>query len=488
LFFRNTLTHGARLAVSLVLVLLLILALLSLARFTTGLHPQYGIMVVAGIGFAILAFVRQDVAAVGLIFSMILSPEINVASLPGREVVIRFDDILVVIFFFSWLFKMAYYKDLGVLRVTPLNIPIAAYILIALLSSARAAAWGRINIINSLFYFLKYVEYFMIFFMFSNIIKTEEQLGRYIKAFLLAAAAVSIYGVWQVANGVSRISAPFEGIRGEANTYGGYLLLVIGLTAMSALKAPTLRPRLAYTAATAALMALLVATYSRASYLGLFMLGLALVPFIRRRERRMLIIYTIILLVVSPIFLPKKAFDRMLAPFRGDTEQVLPFLNLNSEDSSYYKINTAKYIVSLWEHYPVLGRGITGVGLVDSQYPRILGEMGIAGVLCFLWIITAIFKSFQKAMKSLDGFPERDIWQWRSVVAGYIAALAGLLVHAVGANTFIIVRIMEPFWFLTAIVVAIPAVMESKKNQNSGKTEKAQPVFPVFQPWRFREY
>jgi hypothetical protein len=39
---------------------------------------------------------------------------------------------------------------------------------------------------------------------------------------------------------------------------------------------------------------------------------------------------------------------------------------------------------------------------------------------------------------------------------GYLAGLVGLLVHSVGANTFIIVRIMEPFWFLTALIVMIP--------------------------------
>jgi hypothetical protein len=39
---------------------------------------------------------------------------------------------------------------------------------------------------------------------------------------------------------------------------------------------------------------------------------------------------------------------------------------------------------------------------------------------------------------------------------GYLAGFAGLLTHGIGANTFIIVRIMEPFWFFTAIVVMLP--------------------------------
>jgi hypothetical protein len=35
-------------------------------------------------------------------------------------------------------------------------------------------------------------------------------------------------------------------------------------------------------------------------------------------------------------------------------------------------------------------------------------------------------------------------------------------VHSIGANTFIIVRIMEPFWFFAAIVVALPGLALTK--------------------------
>ncbi len=37
-----------------------------------------------------------------------------------------------------------------------------------------------------------------------------------------------------------------------------------------------------------------------------------------------------------------------------------------------------------------------------------------------------------------------------------VSGLAGLLVHAIGANTFIIVRVLEPFWFFAAVVAALP--------------------------------
>jgi hypothetical protein len=42
------------------------------------------------------------------------------------------------------------------------------------------------------------------------------------------------------------------------------------------------------------------------------------------------------------------------------------------------------------------------------------------------------------------------------VALGFLAGTVGLLVHAIGSNTFIIVRIMEPFWFFAGIVVMLP--------------------------------
>ena len=53
---------------------------------------------------------------------------------------------------------------------------------------------------------------------------------------------------------------------------------------------------------------------------------------------------------------------------------------------------------------------------------------------------------------------------------GYLAGFLAMLVHAIGANTFIIVRIMEPFWFLTAIIIMIPTIEaeELKTKAESG--------------------
>jgi hypothetical protein len=45
------------------------------------------------------------------------------------------------------------------------------------------------------------------------------------------------------------------------------------------------------------------------------------------------------------------------------------------------------------------------------------------------------------------------------LIVGYIAGFIALIFHSIGANTFIIVRIMEPFWLFTGIIVLLPNLM-----------------------------
>ena len=81
-------------------------------------------------------------------------------------------------------------------------------------------------------------------------------------------------------------------------------------------------------------------------------------------------------------------------------------------------------------------------------------ETGIVGLLAFAWLVYALFRV------GLRTWREHQDDLLRGLSVGLIAGLIGLLVHAIGANTFIIVRIMEPFWFLTGIVISLVSINE----------------------------
>lgn len=86
-----------------------------------------------------------------------------------------------------------------------------------------------------------------------------------------------------------------------------------------------------------------------------------------------------------------------------------------------------------------------------------LVETGIIGIISFILLIAAIFKQGNMVFRETS-----DIFH-KGLSMGFLAGFIGLLVHAIGANTFIIVRIMEPFWFVLAMVAMIPE-LESKSS------------------------
>jgi signal transduction histidine kinase len=113
--------------------------------------------------------------------------------------------------------------------------------------------------------------------------------------------------------------------------------------------------------------------------------------------------------------------------------------------------------IQTWKKHPILGRGISGIGLIDGQYIRTLPEVGIIGLLAFLWLLWTIYKS------SLGIYKQMNDNLYKGLVLGFMAGFIGLAVHALTANTFIIIRIMEPFWFIAGIIMVLPAVKKEEE-------------------------
>ncbi len=98
---------------------------------------------------------------------------------------------------------------------------------------------------------------------------------------------------------------------------------------------------------------------------------------------------------------------------------------------------------------PLLGYGVTGYGFIDGQYFRTLIETGIIGFSAFIYLLYKIFSTI------LNAYRNTKDELFKGISLGILVGFAGLLTHALTANTFIIIRIMEPFWFVIAMVAAV---------------------------------
>jgi hypothetical protein len=441
--------------VSIVVSLLLLASIIfvSTSRESLPLFPL--ILVLAPIVF-VITFVNTDVALILLIFSMLFSPEFKLIDVPQRSVVFRIDDILLILVFFSWLAKTAINKELGLFRRTSLNSLILAYIVICILSTAIGILTGNISLSKSFFYILKYIEYFMLYFLVTNNIRDAKQVKTFIAAILITCALTCAYAISTVTlEGLLRATAPFEGAQSEPNTLGGYLVLLFPVTAGVFLYSPSRRWRICSGGLVFFIYFTLLHTLSRGSYLAFIFTYLTLT--ILTRKKRILLIGLLILgIFMIPATLPKKVTARIEKTFVPGVIYEPLGREVALDTSAASRVESWKRVFGQWTRRPFLGYGVTGVGLVDTQYPLVLGETGIVGFFIFIWLLMTILRHSLYIFNNID-----DDWS-RGISLGFLAGFIGLLVHGFAANTFIIVRIMEPFWFLAAIVIVLPQIQKEQ--------------------------
>jgi O-antigen ligase len=203
-------------------------------------------------------------------------------------------------------------------------------------------------------------------------------------------------------------------------------------------------------------------TLSRASYLAIIFSYLVLIILSKRKIILIGVLATIIVSVL--VFRPDAVFSRVKYTFSGGQSRLVKIGNTRLDSSSSARIRSWQESVEDWKKNPILGRGVSGYGFIDGQYIVNLVETGVVGLFAFLWLLWSIYKH------SLGIHRETNDELYKGLTLGFIAGFVGLTIHALTANTFIIIRIMEPFWFVTALVMMMPQIEEEEKREEPKAT------------------
>jgi hypothetical protein len=438
------------------IALILLLALgggLVVAQTTPGLSLSIALLC----SVLFVSFLNSELALHIILLSMLLSPEVVVGgvggisigkpAVKGEALVLRMEDLVLVTVAMAWFARTALFKELGLIRKTPLNPAILAYIVSLILATLLGVFMGSVRPVRGFFYTLKYIEFFVVYFMAVNYVQDEQPLRRLLTTAFLTCAISAVIGIAQLPSG-ERVGAPFEGKYGEPNTFGGYLVFMLALILGHFLSASSLPAALGWLAFSGLVTVPLLYTLSRSSWLAAIPMLLTLIVLSPRRLVLMVGLGSLVIL--GPLAFPKQVVDRYNYTLhdkldRGDYK--IGGARLDTSTSA--RLDSWKHGIAGWARWPLLGYGVTGFGFMDAQFVRIMVETGLVGLAAFLWLLWRLLRVAWDVHRQLSGS------RFEGLTLGYLAGLVGIIAHALGANTFVIVRIMEPFWFFTGIIVML---------------------------------
>ena len=402
----------------------------------------------------LVSFGSPEVGLYILVFSMLLSPEFGQRATGGEGMTLRGDDLLLVLIGFSWLARTALYKELGLFLRTALNKPIFFYLAVCALSTAIGMLAGSVRIQSGFFFVLKYFEYYIVYFMVVNHIHSKKQVRYLIICLLVTCAIVDIVGMAQIPSG-KRLSAPFEGEIGEPNTFGGYLVLMLAMSIALFVSLDAKKIKAALLLVTGLTIVPLLLSLSRGSYLAFGSMYFVLIAL--SKKRGLLVCFLLLACLAAPFAAPQRVINRVAHTFSQRTQAGQEKIgNIRLDTSTSIRLRSWARGVKASMKRPIFGYGVTGWHFIDNQFTRVLVETGFVGLAAFLFLLSSIFKEGWKVFK------ETEDKLYKGISMGFLAGLVGMVVHSLSANTFIIVRIMEPFWLLAGLVMAIPAIEEKE--------------------------
>ena len=457
-------------------LLLPLLLAFSLALLVTLTKPTVGILVTLGTILLLVSFFSPIIGLYWLVFSMLLGPEFLIGgglgggSALGRGLTLRLDDFILLLVGFGWLAKVALTKQGIVQFRTPLNRPIIFYVSACILATLIGVLAGRVRPLGGFFFLLKYYQYFFLFFMTFNLVKTTGQIRTLVTASLVTCFLVSLYAISQIPSG-ERASAPFEGEFGEPNTLGGYLVFLLAIVG-GLLALPRAVPHKApYFVLLFLGVVALQATLSRASFLAAGIVWLGFLGYFARRSFSVTLLMLAVMAAV-PLLAPQPVQERILYTFtQKPDEGQIKVGGVRIDTSTSARLYSWKESLGFFVEHPLFGGGVTGAPFMDAMYPKVLVDTGLLGFSAFLILLRVLFRV------AGDGYRHTPDPFIKGISLGFLLGTVGLLVHAIGSNTFIIVRIMEPFWLYAALVTRMLVIgQEPEPSVALPPTGRAKPA------------
>jgi len=416
-----------------------------------------------------------------LVLAVSISPRLHIGSLgTGRSVDLRYEDFLILLILIIWIAHLCM-QDRKKIYVSPLFKPIMIYTILATLSTCMGVILGYIVPSMAIFFYIKEVQYFLTFAVIINFIKTYNDLMAVTYTLLLCAIANGVYSLYQIVSGkFLAAAAGYYGIAsiGELSSFstGGYFAIVFLLSTAVFLTIKRKNMKLVPIISVVLTGIGLLASGSRANVVGAILsLPILMIIIFKDLIKNKRIIYMALIVIGISIafyyFVNIASVNKVKSIFNRITDVDKMKTSLVEERAK--PIFTP--LLDLFQESPLFGFGKTftttivgGTWEAHNYYLRILVEMGIFGLMSFLYMLFSIIRM------SLKLILNNQFALAKGLGLGCLSATLSLMIASVAQDAFLTVKVNEIFWIsvgLSASAYKLNSLKDQVKIVYSGEMQ-----------------
>jgi len=347
---------------------------------------------ILAVSFVLLALASPQVALIVVMLTMALAPEAQVGGLALRP-----EDPMLAVVAISWAFRRLARPREG----TALDRPLIAYFVVGVVATLWGAAWGTADLWSldkfsaAGLHMLKRVLFVLYFFIFTDTIRSPEDVRKAFQAFLVSVVALIVFSLKRFGETGTMSLAP----TGAAVHEPG-LAAMLGVAMGLGLWVGSKRFASAAVGAVIALGAFWALPFSLGRN---FMLTtVAMFGLVAMSRKRSLLLLAPLALAIAPVIFPNHVLARILSvqwAFNPDV-QFDPTVGAGIFVPSRLGPGFW-YILQMLGSSPLLGWGLGSIplGSIDSEYTHQMVTTGILGFAVFIWLIVRILRMARETPK-----------------------------------------------------------------------------------------
>ncbi|PKP59500.1 hypothetical protein CVT91_06580 [Candidatus Atribacteria bacterium HGW-Atribacteria-1] len=445
--------------------------------------------------------IEASVIALVVLVPIVFYPRCITLFIPPKEAVMQ---VLVLLALMFWGLKMISIEEIK-FTSSPLNFPALSFIAICILS----LIWS-----NSFFISLKELPLFLagplLYFVIINNINNQRQINRILNILLIVGGLFGIYGILQY----NEIDFSFWirnigrqqvfGLFGNVNYFAEYLIVPLPIAVSLFFASQNKFKKILLLIAILAMATSLIATFTRGSYLGfgaslIFMFFLFLISrgksFIKE-NKKIFIIVLVVIIMITFLFVVTSPLNKS-GTIISKIKSRISVTQLTQSFSFSMRMAIWKYTTLMIKDNPLLGSGIGTfkynslryqakffnqgqnrslyphgfAGKAHNEYLQLWAEIGIIGLIIFIWLIISYFNYGLRFIKRVKNRYKQG------VIIGLMGAVVAVLFDGIFGFPLHLPATVILFWLalaLTMVIIKIEVDAEENNITKKNSSEKAK--------------